>query len=302
MNTILITVASAAFCALSRVVLNLFDRNFFRKDDVDLLRGVLLNALNPLFFAIVNCLIFGCVDSSILTLLTKPGIILSGFGAQLAAYAASRCLGMMNIRNVMVTCKTSDFFIPLGVFLVTSQFHFNEYLFVSLTALSFVPIALTLVKEGRLYERASYLFIGSLLFQAMINSYFQLSDYARNWEDFSKMMVGILYWRASLMLLPVALRYVKKADRRSKPFSFQVFAQLFLRGSLAFLSQAAFFFSITRELSFITWPILNATPIASCFAAHYFLKERAGRPELHALCLFLLTFGTYFLYKGGYLW
>jgi hypothetical protein len=193
MNTLLITVSSATFCAISRVGLNLFDRNFFRKGKVDFLRGILLNALCPLFFAIVNCVFFDSFDSSILELLKKPGVILSGFGAQFTAYAASKCLRAMNIRNVMVTTKTSDFFIPLAVFCVTSQFRFHDYLFVLLTTLSFIPMALTILKEGKLYEKASYIFIGSLLAQALINSYFHMSDYAKGWEDFSKLMEGISY-------------------------------------------------------------------------------------------------------------
>lgn len=302
MNIFFITATSAAFCALSRVGLSLYDRNFFRKGDVDFLHGILLNALNPLFFALINCWIFAGFDASLFDLLRNPGIMLSGFGAQAAAYSASRCLCIMNIRNVMVTSKTSDFFIPLGVFLVTSQFRFNEYLFAVLTALSFIPIALTISKEGRLYERASYMFIGSLFVQAMINSYFHMSDYARTWEDFSKMMVGILCWRACIMLLPVGLLYIRKVDLDARPLNAQILGSLFLRGCLAFLSQAAFFFSITREAGFVAWPIINATPILSCFAAHYFLKERAGRPELLAFFLFFLTLCTYFLYKGEYLW
>ena len=302
MSTFLIVVFSATFCSISRVVLNLFDRNFFRKGDVDFLRGILLNALNPLFFAIGNCLLLGCLYSSILLLLKNPGVILSGIGAQCAAYAATNCLREMNIRNVMVTCKTSDFFIPLGVFFVTSQFCFNDYFFVSLTTLSFIPLALTILKEGKLYEKASYIFIGSLFAQAIINSYFHMSDYARDWEDFSKLMVGILCWRAIFMLLSVVVQYFKNPTTNRQPLNVKALSKLFLRGSLAFLSQASFFFSITREMSFIAWPIINATPILSCYAAHYFLKERTGRPELQTLCLFMLTFCTYFLYKGGYLW
>lgn len=302
MNTFLITVSSATFCVFSRVVLNMFDRNFFRKGDVDFLRGILLNALCPLVFAIFNCVLFSCFDSSIYVLLLNPGVILSGFAAQLTAYAASRCLRGMNIRNVMVTSKTTDFFIPLGMFCVTSQFRFNEYIFIALTTLSFIPIALTILKEGKLYEKSSYIFMGSLFLQAVLNSYFHMADYAREWGDFSRLMVGILFWRACLMMLPMALQYCKNSSTCRQPLPPQILLSLFLRGSLAFLSQAAFFFSITREMSFVAWPIINSTPILSCYAAHYFLKERVGQPELLSLCFFILTFSTYFLYKGGYLW
>lgn len=302
MNTIVVTVSSALFCALSRVILNLFDRNLFRKDTVDLMRGVLLNALYPLFFAVLNCYLFGCFDRSILSLLNNPGVMFSGVAAQFTAYAASNCLRGMNIRNVMVTSKATDFLIPVAIFFVTSQFRINDYLFVALTTLAFIPIARTIVKEGRLFEKASYLFMGSLLLQALINSYFHMSDYAKGWDDFSRLMVGILSWRAIVMLVPMALQKMKQPASCCQPLEKKVLLRLFLRGSLAFLSQAAFFFSITREMSFIAWPIINATPILSCYAAHYFLKERVGRPELQTLCLFVLTFCTYFLYKGGYLW
>jgi drug/metabolite transporter (DMT)-like permease len=104
------------------------------------------------------------------------------------------------------------------------------------------------------------------------------------------------------MLLPVIVQYFKNPNSNHQPINVQILSSLFLRGSLAFLSQASFFFSITRETSFIAWPIINATPIISCYAAHYFLKERVGRPELQTLCFFMLTFCTYFLYNGGYLW
>lgn len=301
MQVLLITVSSSFFCAISRIALNIFDRHFLRTNNIDFLLTILLNSLFPLFFSIINCVFFRNFDSSILNLLTKPGIIFSGIGAQFAAYAVSKSLREMNIRNVMLSGKICDLFIPIIVFLLTHKFCLQDYFFISLTTLSFFPIALTTFRNGSLYKKASYILMISLVFQALINSYFEVPTYTQTWRDFSKFMVGVLAWRTILMIIVIGIRYIKHPIVNFQTLNVRDLEGLFLRGSLAFLSQSAFFFSITRDMSFIAWPILNAVPLLNCYAAHYFLKEKTGISEVTTTFFLVITFCSYLLIKGGYL-
>ncbi|MGL4348371.1 MAG: hypothetical protein ACRCSV_02800 [Chlamydiales bacterium] len=203
--------------------------------------GILLNSLFPLFFSIINCVFSYNFDSSILNFLTKPGIIFSGIGAQFAAYAASKSLREMNIRNVMLSGKTCDLFIPVVLFFLTHKFCFQDYLFISLTTLSFLPIALVTFRNGSLYKKVSYILMISLVFQALINSYFHVPDYTRTWQDFSKFMVGVLFWRTVLMVIVIGIPYRKNPIINFQSLNIRALEGLFLRGSLAFFSQSAFF-------------------------------------------------------------
>lgn len=296
-----ITIFSALFCAISRAALSIFDRKFFQNIEVDFLKGIFLNAIYPFLFACLNCLLVRGFDEKLWSLLFNPGVILSGLGAQLAAYAASQSLRNLHVRKVAWSSKTSDILIPLALFALNGKFCLQEYMFVSLTTLSFAPIAKAIAKEGQLYAKISYVFIGSLVFQALINSYFHISDYAATWTEFSQLMVGVLLWRALFMFPSLAVRLCTQKENGFKPLTREIMQVLCLRGGLAFLSQGAFFFSITRENSFIAWPILNATPILGCYLAHFFLQEKVGRSELQTVFCFFLVFCFYFIVKGVFL-
>lgn len=295
-----VVVGSALFCAFSRAALTVFDRMFFQKLNMDFQKGILYNALFPFGFAVLQCWWMQGLNENILSLLIHPGVICSGLGAQIAAYTATQCLRTLHVRKVVISSKTSDILIPLALFGLNGTFCLQEYILSSFTTLAFFPIALLISKTDKIYTSSSYFFIGSLILQALINSYFHISSLATTWLDFSMLMVGILFWRATCMSIPVLLQSFLFRKTPLRPLNLTILKTLCLRGALAFLSQAAFFFSITRENNLVAWPILNATPILSCFLAHFFLQEKVGKSEFQAVGCFVLIFFIYIIMKGGF--
>ncbi len=283
-----ITVVSALFCVFSRGCLNIIDRSVLSRENVDFLKSMVCNALYPLIFAVGFLFVFGAFDKSIFTWILEPGMILSGLGAQLAGTAFSVCLKSMRIRNVMVASKGCDLLIPILVSIVAQSMNFQDYAISNLTTLAFFPIALNVFKNREFSIRLSILLAASLLFQAGINSYFQMSNFALNWSQFFKMIVCVLIWRTIFISLPLFWRIPGVIKKPVIPF--KITLVLICRGLLAFLSQAAFFLSITRDKGFMAWPILNAGPLLSCYMADWFLNEKTGGPEKKSLIFLTIIF------------
>lgn len=266
------------------------DRFIFRNHEIHFLQSMILNALYPLLFALIFFVVYAGQVNTLVAWMLEPGIMLSGLGAQLAATAMSLGLRSSSVRNVIVTSKSSDLLIPLILIAISGHFSLEDLLFTQLTTLAFIPVALTVFKQREMKLPLFLLIVGSLLFQAVVNAAFQISQYARTMQDFCQLMVCVLTWRSILMLFPFFFQ--KKRGGRERISTRMVWI-LCARGGLAFLSQAAFFLAITHDRHFMAWPILNGGPLLSCYTAKWFLKEKAARSEGIAcifICLITLSY------------
>lgn len=295
-------IISSVFCVFSRAMLAVVDRKVFCHQEYPFFRGILLNSLFPLSCAIFFFLIFCPIDDTVLQWIGNPGIILSGFGAQLSATAMSMGLRRSAVRSIMITSKSSDFLIPLVVMGITGQAPMiDRLLFSQLTTLAFLPLAVDVLKRNGVHVAVSVFIIGSLLFQASVSSLFALSQYVQTFADFLRFMVCVLFWRTLFVLL--AKRLIQLQDADSVQDQKNAVAQenigqtpgniakvLCIRGVLAFFSQASFFYAISCLESLIAWPILNAGPLLNCYVAQWLLKEKVNRSEHIVLTmLFCIT-------------
>jgi uncharacterized membrane protein (DUF2068 family) len=276
-------IVSASICVLSRALLNIVDRKVFERSDTDFLKNVAFNAVFPLLIGII--LSWGLGESllSSLTMLTQPGVILSALGAQLASTIFSYCFGKMSVKSVIVSAKTADLFILPSLFIVTHEFKILDYCFSCLSTLIFLPILfVALATRSKINFLASIFIVAVLIFQALINAQFGMSQYADTWARFLTLMTSILIWRTIFAFIMYGFTAMDKAARTKK-----VHYQLLIsRSLLAFVSQASFFYSITRASNNIVWPLLNLTPFVACIAASIVLQEKLEKTE--RLILWLL--------------
>lgn len=291
----LIAIISAFICVLTRAILNVCDRQIFKKDNSDFLKSVVYNAVFPFLVAFGVGYIFGEQNRYFFTFLMQPGVILSALGAQLAATIFSYCFRRMTVKSVVVSSKMADLVIPLMIFLVTSEFKVADYCFSCLSTLIFVPILFMIIRnKSDTYILGSLALVGVLIFQASTNSYFAMHKYADTWPKFLSMMSCILLWRTVFIVIPLLIQWLQKLRNNTPDSPKEVdYKTLILRAFLAFVSQASFFYSITRLSGNIAWPVLNSTPLVACFTAHLFLKEGVGKTELAVLGAFLILSSFY---------
>ena len=200
----------------------------------------------------------------------------------------------MTVKSIAVTAKTTDSFIPLIVFIMTNRFQQSEYVFACLSTLIFLP----LLRWKTLSFTLGIAIILVLLFQVMINTYFNMNSFADTWPKFLTMMTSILFWRILFTLPPLLCKEIKTLKKTPSEKKFVPYHLLAVRALLAFVSQAAFFYSITRVSSTIAWPILNSTPLVACYTAHLFLGEQIGKTEVKVLGSFICLSIMYLLIQG----
>lgn len=288
-------VLSACVCVLTRALLNVCDRKVFKAESTDFLKSVLMNSIFPFLVAVIVAWFFGDGNPYFREFWLNPGVILSALGAQLAGYFFCLSFKKMPVKTVAVSAKVSDLFIPIMVFCITSQFKMKEYVFSCLSIVVFAPLLWTVItNRSYFFPLLSFTLLSVLVFQAGINSYFSMHTFADTWPKFLSLMSAILLWRTLFMLIPVAIRFVKEFQRVNLRYGKDVnYSLLFWRSIIAFISQAAFFYSITRISGAVAWPILNSTPLAASFTAHLMLNENIGKTEVWVLGAFILLSSSY---------
>lgn len=293
----LIVVLSAAFCVLTRVYLIIFDRHVFRKADSRFSKPLFLNSFLPFFVAMTLTSFSGYKENFFWEYLFLPGVIVSALSAQLTAYVFASCFVKMPVKNIVIATKSVDLFIPLLFTVLTKQFKAFEYFFSWGSALIFTPLLFPLKKTISVFDfKWMLLMILALLFQAGVNSYFSIYELAETAPHFLALMCCLLFWRSAISLyLPIA-QFLNKTEESNWESKHQMnYALLFVRAIISMVSQAAFYYSITRVSGNLAWPILNVTPLAACFSAHLVLKEKTGKPEIIALAglsIFILIYST----------
>lgn len=295
-----IAIFSALICVVTRSFLSVADRHIVKQEDNDFFKSVILNSLFPFIIALSVMLCFGNGANECWQLLIQPGVIFSAFGAQAASYVFLLAFRKMPVKSVVVAVKMADLLIPLLIFALTSKFDPSEYLFSFLSVLIFYPLFMTLIRgKTDLHPTLSLQLLGVLLLQSGINSYFAMHQFADTWSRFLAMMTCIFFWRSAFISGAYFFQQVQTKSKIVAPSSSTSvvpYKMLFLRSILAFVVQASFFYSITRVSGSLAWPILNATPLATCFTAHFFLKENVGKAEFWVLAWFiLLALGYIFL-------
>lgn len=284
-------ILSASICVLSRALLNIFDRKIFQRTDTDFLKNVAFNAIFPFLIALFFSGFGGEMHSCFLPLLSQPGVILSALGAQLASTVFSYCFSKMSVKSVVVASKTADLFIPFAIFFASNEFKVFDYYFTCISTLIFLPIFFAaLTQKNKTNFLAPLLIIAILMFQAAINELFGISQHADTFPKFLTLMTSILLWRTIFAFMMYGFKAIAKTDEVKRVH----YNLLFSRSLLAFISQASFFYSITRASTSIVWPVLNLSPFIACLAASIVLQEKLETTERIILCL-LFSISTIYL-------
>lgn len=277
--TLLLSILTPGFCVASRAALQLIDRTILKKKDVDFHMCVFNNSFLPF---LVACIITPNI-SQVLQIVLEPGIFFSGLGAQIAAYVFSASFRKMDVKNVVISSKLADLIIPFVTLAVASKFSMGHYAFSSASTVVFVPVVWSIFKrKEELHVNQSLQLVAALILQCSINEFFQVSKFATSLNDFLCMMTAILFWRTFFVSGSLLMKKEKVFTDKKIPI-----LSLSLRAVLAFLSQSAFFLSITRYSSEMTWPILNTAPLITCLTAHFILGETINRSQILVFILFI---------------
>jgi drug/metabolite transporter (DMT)-like permease len=287
----ILPLASVFICAISRSILNVYDRVLFTKQSENFTKNLLLNAILPLFIALITSFIFGERSRFVFSFLMKPGIILSALSAQLAAALFSYSLSKMQVKTVILATKAADVFIPLTILLITKEINLSEQYFPLISTAIFIPIMITMIKEKSEFHLYTSLgLIITLCIQAGINQYFAIGKLADSWSKFLSMIVCIILWRSLFTVIPyLKNKSYKKSEKPIKLLQMASYRNLILRSFLAFIAQASFFYSITYLSSSLCWVLLNITPLISCLIAHFFLNEKLNKKEKNSFIILSIT-------------
>lgn len=189
-----ITYFSAILCVVTRGGLNVIDRFYFKNESTSFFDGLLFNAGYPFLVALAVGVHQGIFLKQIFELLCIPGIFFAALGAQLAASIHSYAFKTMSVRSVVLSAKFADIFIPLFLIPITLHFDMRFYLFSCATSLLFVPFIYVVKKSQEAYSyKIIGLIIAILSMQAVINSYFNISQMSISWKDFVAVFVAISF-------------------------------------------------------------------------------------------------------------
>lgn len=292
MQVAVLAYSSAMVCVVTRGLLSVIDRSVFKREEVNFTQIIFLNAILPFIVSLLICCVFYSTNN-IFPFLFETPVILNALGAQAAATAFSHGFKNMTVRNITASAKVADLLIPILIFALTRNISLKEYIFSCLSVVIFIPIFLNINKSRDDFCLKSALIILSiLLFQAGINVLFKTYQMVDTLDKFFSFMVCILFWRV-IFTLPGL--YMKPNKKQTALLDCNL-SMLSLRATLAFFSQAAFFFSITRISYAAAWPVLNSGPLIACVIAHFLIKEKLKQPEYITMILFIPMSLLYFIY------
>lgn len=285
-----------AFATMSiRGLLNVADRSIFTKDRSDFIKSMTLNSLLPFFIALACAYSQNALEGNLINFILHPGVFLSALAAQVTAYGFSFSFKKMPVRNVVVSSKLADIFLPFCIWIISHKFGVKEYFFSVATMLAFTPMMYDVFKsKSEFSKRVALLLIFTVLFQSSMNEYLQLRTLTSDWPKFLCFMTALLFWRSIFVLIPLLGRWViTPADRKSDQ---KVYLHLLvIRAVMAYVSSAIFFYAVIHTSSLIIWPTLSAGPLVSTFLAYVILKEKMGKPEMISLMLFMGVVSAYIL-------
>jgi EamA-like transporter family len=294
-----IVIFPACFCVLTRALLNVCDRQIFKKTDTDIFKNIVFNSIFPFLIAFSLCFFINKGKNYFSEYLFHPGVILSALGAQLAGCVFAVSFSKIPVKGVIISAKSADLFIPLLIGCITSKFQISDYVFSCLSVLIFLPFLFPLEKTKSPFQlKMIVAIISVLLFQASINSYFCINKFPNTLSSFLPFITCILFWRTVMILIPYIIKSFHHFNKKEiKPTKSTSFILLFFRSIISFSSQTAFFYTITRPSGSLAWPILNTAPLISCLAAHFILHERVGKIEMGILITFTILTIFYLFYR-----
>lgn len=298
-------VAISIACAMStislRALLNVADRSIFSRANSDFIKSMTMNAVFPLFIGLLFTYWQGGLEEGLLHWILLPGTFFSALAAQITAYSFSWSFKRMPVRNVVVTSKLGDIFLPFTIWAISGTvFNMEKYLFSLATVLAFTPILWNIVRtKTEFYTRLMALLIFIVLIQPAVNEHLQLRDVTDSWPRFLSFLCGLYFWRTLFVLVPLFGRWVA-ADKENAPKQTTQYHLLFVRSAIAYVSSALFFVAVIHGSPILTWPIISAGPLLSVFAANIFLNEKMGKPEGISLGLFMVVMGSYIGMKWLY--
>ncbi|MDF2576595.1 MAG: hypothetical protein K0S74_79 [Chlamydiales bacterium] len=288
-----IPIFSAWFCVLSRSILTVVDRKLFAYEEGSFATKLVLNTYCPLAFAITFALLYGDYTHYFWFYVFSPGVILSGLCSQFSALSFSAAFKEMSIKDVALANKLTDVLIPLFHYFYLGRFVAHEYVFTLATTVIFIILMFKETSFSSKFAVYTPFIVLSTLLQAVVNQVFCVADTIPDLKAFLVFMPCVLFWRCVAVTIPYSWKTEKLQLNSFRQFtSYHV---IFMRAGLGFLAQAAFFYSITRGKSTVTWAVLNSTILFACAAGHLFLKERLSPKIFAALIVFValsLLFGS----------
>ncbi len=291
---------SAALTAVStRGLINAADRSIFSKEKSDFLKSTGMNAIFPFLVALLFGYTQGIFQENMLNWIFHPGVFLSAFAAQLTSYGFAFSFKRMPVRNVVISLKLADLFLPFCILMISHKFSFKQYLFSLATVAAFTPMIWDVIKnKSQFFWGIAGLIISMTLFMSSLNEYLGLKPLVDTWPKFLMFMTALLFWRSTFVSMPLAIRWAA-LTYKTNPLKTE-YHLLLLRSLLSYTSQVAFFYGIIKGASVLTWPILSTGPLVSCFFAWLLLREKMGRPEAMTLTLFSSVVTGYALIDSGF--
>ncbi len=275
----------ALFSAFCRGGVNLIDRYLLGIKTKDLLLNVLFNVTLPfLLCLIVTFLFFSPLQ--FLELFLRPEAWIFALAIQIASYSFSYAFKHLEISRVMILSKIGETLIPLTLLPITGAWTENEYLFYAASLLAFSPL---FIRNTRFFKNIPWIPLVTIAFamnfQAIVFSFLPKEGGFGSVENFWLMNNAILGCRMVYSFIPLLFQI-----RNGREWVFEVVSTLnipmtLLRTFGFLFTQGAFLLALGQPHSYLSWPILNCTPLIASLGGYFILKEELRKSEISTLCL-----------------
>lgn len=278
----------ALFSAFCRGGVNLIDRYLLGMKTKDLFINALFNVALPFLLCLVITLAFFPAEK-FLDQFLQPGPWIFALAIQLASYSFSYAFKHMEITRVMVLSKIGEVLIPISLFPITGAWSEREYLFYAASLLAFSPL---FIRNGNFFKQIPWISLGTIAFalnfQAIVFAFLPKEE-GHTVESFWLLNNAILGCRVIYSFIPLLFK-----ARHPGVWLVEIIATMNLPMTLirtfAFLfTQGAFLLALGQPHSYLTWPILNCTPLIASLGGYFILKEELRKSEISALCLLTIV-------------
>jgi len=275
----------ALFSAFCRGGVNLIDRYLLGMKTKDLFLNALFNVTLPFLLCLVISLIFFPVQN-FLDLFLQPGPWIFALAIQLASYSFSFAFKHMEITRVMILSKIGEVLIPLCLLPITGAWSEREYLFYAASLLAFCPL---FIRNGNFFKHIPWISLITIAFainfQAVVFVFLPKDGGIQTVEAFWLLNNAILGCRVVYSFIPLLFKAKHPALWMAEVMATMNIPMTLLRTFAFLFTQGAFLLALGQPHSYLTWPILNCTPLIASLGGYFILKEELRKSEISALCL-----------------
>lgn len=267
----------AMFSAMSRSFLNLIDRHQFGQKKQSIVEVNLINNSIPTaMLFVLSLMVVDSVPRVFEAILNTRAIALA-LVIQMVAYAFSFAFRHLRVNQVSVISKVPDIFIPIALFSVTQEWHWNKYFFSIVTVLVCLPIVFQAREgSGSSIKKIAVLISLVVTVQAVLSTILTHQALG-NIVDILLFSFSVIFWRSVIAIVP-SIKSLKHITIQNKEM-------VMTRAVLTILTQVSFIYVVGNVDSVVAWPILNSTGLISLVLTSVFMKhERPNRTELFSVC------------------